>query len=143
MRNVRALVALRKRQFEQAEQALAVVNAELNRLEEEKRKLRAMMRETALPAGGEGRLLGAVTMQRGAIAGALKELEARIAAVRQARQEQERHLKAAHIALEQARSLESEALQRLMRLKMRRERGLMDEIAARKFWLDNGEKEKL
>jgi flagellar biosynthesis chaperone FliJ len=134
MKNYRALAKLRKQQFDRAEQALAMANARLNRLYEKKESLRADERAVEPPVKGKGLQLGGVLSQKRAIKRALEALELEIEAARREKAERERQLKAAHIAWEQARSIESHALKILMEKEKRATQSRLDEIASQRFW---------
>ena len=141
--NFKALARLRKRQFEQAEKELAAVNAELDRLKARREALRADMRAVEPPRSGRGTDLAAVVAQKRAHMKAIEALDGQIEAVTARKREKERALKAAHIAYEQAKSLESQALAVLMARRARQERSRLDEIAGQRFWRDrNGKGER-
>ncbi len=137
IRNANALVRLRKRQFEQAEQAVAALNAEIAEIKKEISAWREQMRKIALPKKGEGRLLGRVDAQRSAVRAAMAVCEERLAFARQRLEEAKERLKEAHRALEQAKSIESRALEALAKKRARRERAMLDEIAVGRFWRDH------
>ncbi|WP_456451434.1 hypothetical protein [Hydrogenimonas sp.] len=136
MKNYKALAKLRKQQFDRAEQALAVANAHLNRLLEEKERLRSDMRAVEPPREGTGRQMGAVVAQKRTIQNALEVLERRLDAARAQKREKERLLKEAHIAWEQAKSIESQMLQKILDKQKRDAQSRLDEIASQKFWRD-------
>jgi flagellar biosynthesis chaperone FliJ len=137
IRNANALVRLRKRQFEQAERAVAALNAEIADIKKEISAWREQMRKIALPEKGEGRLLGQVVAERSAVRAAMAVCEERLASARQRLEEAKERLKEAHRALEQAKSIESRALEALAKKRARRERAMLDEIAAGRFWRDH------
>jgi len=142
LKNYRALTKLRQQQFDQAEQALAQVNAKLQELRRQKEVLRADMRAIEPPERGTGAQLGAVLAQKRADRMAIEALELQIDAVLAQKREKEQALKAAHIALEQAKSIEAQVLKALMRKRERLERNQLDEIAAQRFFRDRQSNEK-
>ena len=133
-RDVEALVSLRRRQFEEAERRLAQLNGELARIASRIAALKEEFGATALPSSGSGLALGAVAAQRRAWRALLAELERRRAEVTALREEAREALRAAHVALEQAKSLEAEALKRRLRRLNRQETAAIDELAAGRFW---------
>ncbi|WP_300369360.1 flagellar FliJ family protein [Hydrogenimonas sp.] len=141
MKNYKALTKLRKQQFERAEQDLAIANARLNRLREEKERLRADMRAVEPPKEGSGLQMGAVVAQKRTIQQALDALQYRIDAAEADKREKEKLLKDAHIAWEQAKSIESQILSVLMAKQKRETQNRLDEIASQQFWRErNGER---
>ncbi len=132
--NYKALVKLRKQQFDRAEQALAMASARLNRLLGEKERLRADMRAVEPPKTGTGSQMGAVVTQKRTIQQALETLQQRIDAAVAEKREKERLLKEAHIAWEQAKSIESQVLGALMAKRKRDAQNRLDEIASQRFW---------
>jgi flagellar biosynthesis chaperone FliJ len=134
MKNYRALTKLRKQQFDRAEQALATANAALEKLYAQKERLREDMRAVEPPREGTGLQMGAVTAQKRTIRAALDALALRIEAAEAHRREMERRLKAAHIAWEQAKSIESQMLAALLAKQKREAQNRLDEIASQKFW---------
>ncbi|WP_457596979.1 flagellar FliJ family protein [Hydrogenimonas sp.] len=140
MKRYRALAKLRKRQFDMAEQALAEANAHLDALLQKKEALREQMRQVTAPSRGTGAALEAMLAQRRAIQGALAALEEPIAAARRRVGEAKARLREAHVAWEQAKSIESHFLEKLMARRKRQEAARLDEIASQKFWrLHHGE----
>ncbi|WP_201352363.1 hypothetical protein [Hydrogenimonas urashimensis] len=139
MKNYKALTKLRKRQFEQAEQAMASANAALQKLLEKKEALRADARAVEPPKEGLGTQLNAMLSQKKAIKRALEALEYEIDAAMRAKKEKERLLKAAHIAYEQAKSIESQAEKIVLEKAARANRNRLDEIASQRFWRDRNE----
>ncbi len=141
MKNYKALTKLRKQQFERAEQDLAIANTRLNRLREEKERLRADMRAVEPPKEGSGLQMGAVVAQKRTIQQALDALQYRIDAAEADKREKEKLLKDAHIAWEQAKSIESQILSVLMAKQKRETQNRLDEIASQQFWRErNGER---
>jgi len=142
-KNYRALTKLRKQQFERVEQELAVVNGKLQSLLAQKEALRADERAMTIPASGMGRALGAILNQKRAIQSALEMLQQQIEVTKQHKYALETSLKEAHVAYEQAKSIESQVIQRVIMKRKRAEQGLLDEIASQRFWRDrNGEKKE-
>ncbi len=139
MKNYKALAKLRKQQFDRAEQELALANARLNLLYEKKESLRADERAVEPPVKGTGLQLGGVISHKRAIKRAIEALELEIDAARRLKEEKERRLKAAHIAWEQAKSIESQALKLLMEKEKRATQNRLDEIASQRFWRDRNE----
>ncbi|WP_456404801.1 hypothetical protein [Hydrogenimonas sp.] len=134
MKNYRALTKLRKQQFERAEQELMRANALLDGLLAERERLRADERGITLPSEGEGGRISALLAQRRAIQAALDLLQVRIESAQRAKEEKERLLKAAHIAYEQAKSIESQVLESILLKEKRRVQNFLDEAASRQFW---------
>ncbi len=142
-KNYRALTKLRKQQFERVEQELAVVNGKLQKLLAQKEALRADERAMEIPTAGMGRALGAILNQKRAIQSELERLQEQIELTQQHKYVLEASLKEAHIAYEQAKSIESQVIQRVIMKQKRAEQGLLDEIASQRFWRDrNGEKKE-
>lgn len=142
-KNYRALTKLRKQQFERVEQELAVVNGKLQSLLAQKEVLRADERAMAIPASGMGRALGAILNQKRAIQSALEMLQQQIEVTKQHKYALESSLKEAHVAYEQAKSIELQVIQSVIMKRKRAEQGLLDEIASQRFWRDrNGEKKE-
>ncbi len=142
MKNYRALTKLRKQQFERAEQALAAANAEKRRLEREKEKLRADVRAIEVPGSGIGRQLGLIVSQKAALKAAIEALERRIEAADERCRQRQEDLMAAHIAYEQAKSLEAKIVAVHLAKEKRREQGRLDEIASQRFWRDTRTEEE-
>ncbi|WP_286335986.1 flagellar FliJ family protein [Hydrogenimonas cancrithermarum] len=138
------MTKLRRQQFERAEQEMAAAGRALIRLLDEKEALRSDERAIEPPASGTGRQLAALLDQKRAIKSALEALEYRIDAARRFKEEKRKLLKAAHIAYEQAKSIESQAIQKMMAKRKRDEAGRLDEIASQRFWRDRdmGKKER-
>jgi len=141
-KNARALARLRKQQFDWAEQALAVANAHLNRLQERKAQLREQMRRVEPPSRGTGAQLEGVVAQRRAIQRAVEALESEIEAAEAQKREKERLLREAHIAWEQAKSIESQILGEILARQKRETANRLDEIASQKFWRDRNRREE-
>ena len=135
-KNFKALVKLRKQQFDRAEQELAMANARLNALYGEKEKLRADMRAVEPPKEGTGLQMEAVVTQKRTIQRALDALQFRIDAGEADKRDKERLLREAHIAWEQAKSIESQVLNALMQKERREMQSRLDEIASQRFWRD-------
>ncbi len=141
MKNYRALTRLRKQQFERAEQELMKANALLDGLLAERERLRAEERGVALPSEGDGSRVCALLAQRRTIQSALGLLQVRIESAAKVKEERERLLKAAHIAYEQAKSIESQMLESMMLKEKRRVQTALDEAASRRFWRLTNRKE--
>ncbi len=135
-----ALRKLRKRQFEQAELALAQANAQWQILQDRKEVLRAQERAIEPPKEGVGRQMGAVVAQRRALQQAIAALDLQIAAAWRHVEAMQAALKQAHIAYEQAKSIESQVLEKLLKQRERRARERLDEIASQRFWRDRPER---
>ncbi len=133
-KNYRALTKLRKRQFEQAEQALAVVDAQLEKLKRKREKLREEERLAVLPERGKGAHIAGVLAQKRTVQTALKAIEAQIESLIAVRAERQAELKAANIAYEQAKSIESKVLEEILKKERRRAQNALDEIASQQFW---------
>ena len=138
-KNAQALARLRKQQFDRAEQALALANGHLEALLAEKEKLREQMRSIEPPEGGCGSRLAAVIDQRRAVQRALEILESRIEAARSEKMQKERSLKEAHIAWEQAKSIESQVVGKILARREREVKNRLDEIASQLFWRERRE----
>ncbi|WP_456323790.1 flagellar FliJ family protein [Hydrogenimonas sp.] len=135
-KNYRALTKLRKQQFERAEQALASANSQRQHLEAEKERLRSDARELEIPGSGFGRELGLVVNQRSAIKSAIEALDYRIQAAAELCTRRQEELMAAHVAYEQAKSIEAQIMQKRLAKTKRLEQGSLDEIASQRFWRD-------
>ncbi len=141
-KNYRALTKLRKRQFEQAEQALALVNGRLEELKRERERLREEERLAGLPSRGDGAVIAGVLAQKRTIQAALKRLEAQIESLMSLKRERQAELKAANIAYEQAKSIESKVLEEILKKERRRVQNALDEAASQQFWrLNAGRKD--
>ncbi|WP_456380278.1 hypothetical protein [Hydrogenimonas sp.] len=134
MKNYAALARLRRQQFERAEQELAMANAHLETLRRRKEALRAQEREIEPPVSGRGAQLGALLSQKRALKRVLEALEYEIEAAERAKREKERLLKAAHIAWEQAKSIEAKFLREIAEKRKRETQSRLDEIASQRFW---------
>ena len=135
--NYKALVKLRKQQFDRAERDLAAANRKLQGLLDEKERLHRMLCEIEAPEAGQGRHLAVLLDQKRAFQAALAALDPQIAAGRAEKEEKEQVLKRAHIAWEQAKSLEAAALKVKLQKLARSERSRLDEIAGGRFWRDH------
>jgi len=133
-KNYRALTKLRKREFEQAEQALMVVNSKLNELRLERERLREDERSVALPLSGKGEQINGVLAQKRVIQASLKAVEEQIESLRRLKERRQAELKAANIAYEQAKSMESKVLEEILRRERRSIQKSLDEIASQQFW---------
>jgi flagellar biosynthesis chaperone FliJ len=142
MKNYRALVKLRKQQFDRAEQAVASANARLNALLSEKEAVRAQMREAAPPERGEGRMFHLIASHRDSARARLAVLDAQIDVARRDKAEKEALLAQALRAWEQAKSLESAVLAQWLKKRKRIEQGELDEIAGQRFWRKTREGER-
>jgi flagellar biosynthesis chaperone FliJ len=134
MKNYRALVKLRQQQFDRAEQALARANARLRALRRERERIRAQMREIDVPPTGTGNVLNGVLQNRRTMMAVVERLDRQIEAARMEVLEKERALQAAHVALEQAKSIEADALKKILDRQKRKQRNDLDEIASQGFW---------
>lgn len=139
MKNYRALAKLRKQQFDRAEQALATINASLHRLRQKRESLRKEFAAIEPPASGSGGMLGLVVQQRRAMQQLLDTLQQQIAHEETRRHEAQQRLKEAHVAWEQAKSIESQLLTQLLKKRARLEQGHLDEIASQRFWRKRNE----
>jgi len=135
--NYKALVKLRKQQFDQAEQDLASANALVLKLEQEKLKLQQESSSIALPAVGKGGQLAALMAQKEAMRRAMEVCEAQIEAAKQAKKEKETALKQANIAYEQAKAIEAYYIKKVVEKEKRDIQNSLDEIASQRFWRDN------
>ncbi len=135
--NYKALVKLRKQQFDRAERDLAAANRKLQQLLDEKERLHRMLCEIEAPEAGQGRHLAVLLDQKRAFQAALAALDPEIAVARAEKEEKEQALKQAHIAWEQAKSLEAAALKVKLQKLARSERSRLDEIAGGRFWRDH------
>lgn len=135
--NYKALVKLRKQQFDQAEQDLASANALVLKLEQEKLKLQQESSNIALPAVGKGGQLAALMAQKEAMRRAMEVCEAQIEVAKQAKKEKETALKQANIAYEQAKAIEAYYIKKVVEKEKRDIQNSLDEIASQRFWRDN------
>ncbi|BBG64860.1 hypothetical protein NNO_0158 [Hydrogenimonas sp.] len=133
-KNYRALTKLRKREFERAEQALAVVNYRLEELKRKREMLREDERSTALPAAGKGADVAGVLAQKRSIQRLLKAVEDQIESLKRLKEQRQAELKAANIAYEQAKSIESKVVEEILKRERRRTQNGLDEIASQQFW---------
>ena len=137
LNNYKALVKLRKQQFDQAEQDLASANALVLKLEREKIKLQQESSNIALPTVGKGGQLAALMAQKEAMRRAIEVCETQIEAAKQAKKEKETALKKANIAYEQAKAIEAYYVKKKLSKEKRDIQNSLDEIASQRFWRDN------
>jgi flagellar biosynthesis chaperone FliJ len=133
-KNYRALTKLRKREFERAEQALAVVNYRLEELKRKRDMLREDERSTVLPTAGKGADVAGVLAQKRSIQRLLKAVEEQIESLKRMKEQRQAELKAANIAYEQAKSIESKVVEEILKRERRRTQNGLDEIASQQFW---------
>ncbi len=134
--NYKALVKLRKQQFDRAERELAAANARLQKLVRRKEALREELKHLQAPESGSGGSLRQLLMQRRTLQGVIASLEPQIEAALFERADKEQALKTAHIRWEQAKSLEADALKKVLEKMRRQERSRLDEIASGQYWRD-------
>jgi len=134
--NYKALVKLRKQQFEQTEQDLMSANALVLKLEQEKLKLQQESSDIVLPATGQGGQLVALMAQKEAMKNAIEVCKTQIKAAKQAKQEKEMLLKRANVAYEQAKAIEAYYVKKEIEKKKRDIQNSLDEIASQRFWRD-------
>jgi 2-polyprenyl-3-methyl-5-hydroxy-6-metoxy-1,4-benzoquinol methylase len=132
--NYKALVKLRRQQFDQAEQDLASANALVLKLEQQKAKLQQESSNIALPTVGKGGQLAALMAQKEAMRTAIEACEAQIEAAKRAKSEKEAALKQAHIAYEQAKAIEAYYVKQMVEKEKRDIQNSLDEIASQRFW---------
>jgi len=132
--NYKALVKLRRQQFDQAEQDLASANALVLKLEQQKAKLQQESSNIALPTVGKGGQLAALMAQKEAMRTAIEACEAQIEAAKRAKSEKEEALKQAHIAYEQAKAIEAYYVKQMVEKEKRDIQNSLDEIASQRFW---------
>ena len=134
--NYKALVKLRKQQFDRAEQDLASANALVLKLEQQKVKLQQESSHIALPTVGKGGQIAALMVQKEAIRLAIESIESQIEVAKQTKREKEVALKEAHIAYEQAKTLEAYYVKKIIEKEKRDIQNSLDEIASQRFWRD-------
>jgi len=134
--NYKALVELRKQQFDQTEQDLASANALVFKLEQQKVKLQQESSHIALPTVGKGGQIAALMVQKEAIRLAIESIESQIEVAKQTKREKEVALKEAHIAYEQAKTLEAYYVKKIIEKEKRDIQNSLDEIASQRFWRD-------
>ncbi len=139
-KNYRALTKLRKRELEQAEQALMAVNSKLDELRRKRERLREDERKTVLPQSGDGAQVAGVLAQKRSIQLSLKAAEAQIEGLLKVKKQRQAELKSANIAYEQAKSIESRVLEEIFKREARRTQNSLDEIASQQFWRLNSAK---
>ncbi|WOE70078.1 flagellar FliJ family protein [Hydrogenimonas thermophila] len=137
LNNYKALVKLRKQQFDQAEQDLASANAMVRKLQHQKEKLQQESYSIALPTVGKGGQLAALMAQKEAMRRAIEACEAQIEAAKRAKKEKENALKQASIAYEQAKAIEAYYVKKIVEKEKRDIQNSLDEIASQRFWRDN------
>ena len=135
--NYKALVKLRKQQFDQAKQDLASANALVVKFEQERLKLQQESSSISLPKSGKGGQLVALMAQKEAMRSAIEACEAQIEAAKRAKIEKENVLKQANIAYEQAKAIEAYYVKKLIEKEKRDIQNSLDEIASQRFWRDN------
>jgi len=135
--NYKALVKLRKQQFDQAEQDLASANAMVRKLQQQKEKLQQESSNIALPTVGKGGQLAALMAQKEAMRRAIEACEAQIEAAKRAKSEKENTLKQASIAYEQAKAIEAYYVKKKLSKEKRDIQNSLDEIASQRFWPDH------
>jgi len=135
--NYKALVKLRKQQFDQAEQDLASANAMVRKLQQQKEKLQQESSNIALPTVGKGGQLAALMAQKEAMRRAIEACEAQIEAAKRAKSEKENTLKQASIAYEQAKAIEAYYVKKKLSKEKRDIQNSLDEIASQRFWRDH------
>ncbi len=133
-KNYRALTKLRKRELEQAEQALTAVNSKLDELRRRRERLREDERETLLPKRGDGTQVAAVLAQKRSLQISIKAVEEQIDGLLKVKKQRQAELKSANIAYEQAKSIESRVLEEIFKKEARRTQKSLDEIASQRFW---------
>jgi len=136
MANYKALVKLRKQQFEQAEQDLASANALVLKLEQRKIELKQQASDIFMPTAGKGGQLAALMAQKEAIRREIEACEVQIEAAKRAKSEKEAALKKANIAYEQAKAIESYYVKQKLSKERRDIQNSLDEIASQRFWRD-------
>ena len=139
-KNYRALTKLRKRELEQAEQALTAVNSKLDELRRRRERLREDERETLLPKRGDGTQVAAVLAQKRSLQISIKAVEEQIDGLLKVKKQRQAELKSANIAYEQAKSIESRVLEEIFKREARRTQKSLDEIASQQFWRLNSAK---
>jgi len=135
--NYKALVKLRKQQFDQAEQDLASANTMVKKLQQEKEKLQNESSDIALPTVGKGGQLAALMAQKEAMRRAIEICEAKIEAAKRDKAQKEEALKLASIAYEQAKAIEAYYVKKMVEKERRNIQNTLDEIASQRFWRDN------
>ncbi|GEM_PF-1437040 len=138
LKNYRSLTKLRKQEKQRVEMALMEINSKIENLRSEKESLRAQERSLSLPRSGEGARVLALLSQKSSIKAAIKRVQAQIDALLPVKEELQERLKAANIAFEQAKSMESKVVEDIMKSESRRAQSMLDEIASQQFWRLNG-----
>jgi len=138
LKNYRSLTKLRKQEKQRVEMALMEINTKIENLRSEKESLRAQERSLSLPRSGEGARVLALLSQKGTIKAAIKRVQAQIDALLPVKEELQERLKAANIAFEQAKSMESKVVEDIMKSEAKKAQGMLDEIASQQFWRLNG-----
>ncbi len=138
LKNYRSLTKLRKQEKQRVEMALMEINSKIENLRSEKESLRAQERSLSLPRSGEGARVLALLSQKGTIKAAIKRVQAQIDALLPVKEELQERLKAANIAFEQAKSMESKVVEDIIKSESRRAQSMLDEIASQQFWRLNG-----
>jgi len=135
--NYKALVKLRKQQFDQAKQDLVSANALVVKFEQERLKLQQESSSISLPKSGKGGQLVALMAQKEAMKRAMEVCEAQIEAAKRAKRDKENALKQANVAYEQAKAIEAYYVKKLIEKEKRDIQNSLDEIASQRFWRDN------
>ncbi|MCF6201772.1 MAG: flagellar FliJ family protein [Hydrogenimonas sp.] len=140
-KNYRALTKLRKQELERAEMALLEINMKIEELKRKREVLRRDECEASMPKEGDGKKAAAHLALKRAIQEGIRKVEAQIEALIPTRERLQNELKAANIAYEQAKSMESKVVEDILKRESRRAQGALDEIASQQFWrLNNGRK---
>jgi chromosome segregation ATPase len=137
LKNYKALVKLRKQQFDQAELDLASANALVRKLQQERERLLKESHKIALPTSGKGGQLAVLMTQKEAMRRAIEVCETKISAAIRAKNEKENALKQANIAYEQAKAIEAYYVKKMIEKEKREIQNSLDEIASQRFWRDN------
>ena len=138
LKNYRSLTKLRKQEKQRVEMALMEINSKIENLRSEKESLRVQERSLSLPRSGEGVRVLALLSQKGTIKAAIMRVQTQIDALLPVKEELQERLKAANIAFEQAKSMESKVVEDIMKSESRRVQSMLDEIASQQFWRLNG-----
>ena len=130
----KALVKLRKQQFDRAEQELAFANALVLKLEKEKLKLQQESSNITLPVTGKGGQLAMLMAQKEAMKNAIEVCKTKIKAAKQTKEEKETLLKKANVVYEQAKAIEAYYAKKEVEKRKRDIQNNLDEIASQRFW---------
>ncbi len=142
-KNYRALTKLRKQEKQRVEMALSEVNSKIEELKRKRESLREEERSLSLPNFGDGARVSALLVQKRTIKGAIERVKVQIESLLPVRSKLQEELKAANIAYEQAKSMESKILEDLFKREARRAQVMLDEIASQQFWrLNNRKKDR-